>query len=159
MKQIPNAIFFAEIERSLKAGRKVTIPMRGVSMLPLLREERDAVCLSAAEPSTLKKGDVVLFRYHGRHILHRIKSKNGTAYHMQGDGLLGDGERCMEADIIAKVEHVVRRGDGHDAERQISTVSLEWRVSSALWLTFRPILLRIRHFLSRLKLYASKTME
>lgn len=160
LKQIPNELFFEEIEQALKAGRKVTIPMRGVSMLPMLREGRDAVCLSAVEPEMLRKGDVVLFRYGGRHILHRIKSKKGNEFHMQGDGLLGNGERCTEDDVIAKVEHVVRRhgkdsasgtsSDNDGTSRHISTSSFSWRLRSALWLTLRPLLLRLRHFLSRL---------
>ena len=70
---LPNQLFFAEVEAMLAEGREVQIRMKGHSMRPLLRSERDQVVLTpCADPARLQPGDVVLFRCCGRHILHRI---------------------------------------------------------------------------------------
>lgn len=70
---LPNQLFFAEVEAMLAEGREVQIRMKGHSMRPLLRSERDQVVLTpCADPARLQPGDVVLFRCEGRHILHRI---------------------------------------------------------------------------------------
>ena len=100
MIRIPNSLFFNEVEAILAEGREVRIRMRGNSMLPLLRSDRDTVVLTpiaaygaaaaqaapgsaaAGRPEAgekhgtgleaLRAGDIVLFRHRGRHILHRI---------------------------------------------------------------------------------------
>ena len=68
---LPNQLFFAEVEAMLAEGREVQIRMKGHSMRPLLRSERDQVVLTpCTDPARLRPGDVVLFRCCGRHILH-----------------------------------------------------------------------------------------
>ena len=75
---LPNQLFFAEVEAMLAEGREVQIRMKGHSMRPLLRSERDQVVLTpCADPARLQPGDVVLFRCCGRHILHRIVRRDG----------------------------------------------------------------------------------
>ena len=75
---LPNQLFFAEVEAMLAEGREVQIRMKGHSMRPLLRSERDQVVLTpCADPARLRPGDVVLFRCCGRHILHRIVRRDG----------------------------------------------------------------------------------
>ena len=75
---LPNQLFFAEVEAMLAEGREVQIRMKGHSMRPLLRSERDQVVLTpCTDPARLRPGDVVLFRCCGRHILHRIVRRDG----------------------------------------------------------------------------------
>ncbi len=60
---LPNQLFFAEVEAMLAEGREVQIRMKGHSMRPLLRSERDRVVLApCTDPARLQPGDVVLFR-------------------------------------------------------------------------------------------------
>ena len=60
------------IRERLEAGETVEFMPRGVSMLPLLRQGRDAVVLSPL-PERLRKYDVVLYRRrNGQYVLHRI---------------------------------------------------------------------------------------
>ena len=60
---LPNQLFFAEVEAMLSEGREVQIRMKGHSMRPLLRSERDQVVLTpCTDPARLRPGDVVLFR-------------------------------------------------------------------------------------------------
>ena len=61
-----------QIEGKLEKGQKVTIPVKGISMLPFIRGERDLVELTAPDRSRLQRDDIVLFRTHGRWIMHRI---------------------------------------------------------------------------------------
>lgn len=71
--QLSNRLFFEQVEAMLAEGHEVQIRMKGHSMRPLLRSERDQVVLTpCADPARLQPGDVVLFRCEGRHILHRI---------------------------------------------------------------------------------------
>ena len=70
--QIDNRIFFEQIETLLGEGREVQITVRGNSMRPLLRNGRDIAVLKPCRGDECRPGDVVLFRYEGRHVLHRI---------------------------------------------------------------------------------------
>ena len=82
---LPNQLFFAEVEAMLAEGREVQIRMKGHSMRPLLRSERDQVVLTpCADPARLQPGDVVLFRCCGRHILHRIVRRDGERLTLAG---------------------------------------------------------------------------
>lgn len=70
---LSNRLFFEQVEAMLDEGCEVEMRMKGHSMRPLLRNERDrAVLAPCPDPQTLRRGDVVLFRCGGRHILHRI---------------------------------------------------------------------------------------
>ena len=61
--QLPNELFFRQVEAMLAEGQSVQIRMKGHSMRPLLRNNRDRVVVRAygagEEP---QRGDVVLFR-------------------------------------------------------------------------------------------------
>ena len=70
--QIDNRIFFEQIEALLGEGREVQITVRGNSMRPLLRNGRDIAVLKPCQGDECRPGDVVLFRYESRHVLHRI---------------------------------------------------------------------------------------
>lgn len=97
-------------------------------MLPLLRDVKDEVVLYPCRPEDLVKGAVVLFRYKGKHILHRIIGKDGNRYRMQGDGVRTFHEECGEEDIIGVVKCIVR-----PSGRRIETSSVSWRLQSLLW--------------------------
>ena len=92
---LPNQLFVAEVEAMLAEGREVQIRMKGHSMRPLLRSERDQVVLTpCADPARLQPGDVVLFRCCGRHILHRIVRRDGDRLTLAGDGNYRITEQC-----------------------------------------------------------------
>ena len=55
-----------------QSGRSVRFSPRGISMLPMLRQEIDSVVLSAI-PDRLEKYDLPLYRRDdGKYVLHRI---------------------------------------------------------------------------------------
>lgn len=103
---LTNRLFFEQVEAMLGEGCEVEIRMKGHSMRPLLRNERDkAVLAPCCNTETLQCGDVVLFRSGGRHILHRIvgiDNRAGTIAASAGNHLtetyaVHDGKQPMEA--------------------------------------------------------------
>lgn len=107
---ISNDIFFAEVLRILREGKNVTIPVKGVSMLPFIRGDRDSVELEPlADARPLAVGDIVLFRVAGRYILHRIIQLDGNQSVMQGDGAICR-EHCPTSDIFGRVVTILKKG-------------------------------------------------
>ena len=89
---------FPEVAEMLAQGRQVTIPVKGVSMLPFIVGERDLVVLEAAQQ--YKKDDIVLFCIGGRWILHRIIEV----------GPKGHVERPLWSNIHGRAVSVLRHG-------------------------------------------------
>lgn len=145
MRIVPNDLFFEQIEAMLAEGHDVQIIVKGHSMRPLLRNERDRVVLTPvggeAGRRTLRIGDIVLFRYRGRHILHRIINSKGDRLTLAGDGNYGTTEHCTPDDVLAVVTKVVRRSG-----RTIPIDSRRWQRRSRCWVTLP---LRLRKFVLR----------
>lgn len=87
----------------------------GVSMLPLLRENRDLMVISRKGPERCKKYDAVLFRRpgvsgRGEYVMHRILRVNedGT-YWIVGDNCCS-GETVREENVLGILTEVVRDG-------------------------------------------------
>lgn len=76
MLTIPNEIFFEAVADELQACGTVLLKVKGASMFPFFRSGKDSALLKKYDPSTpLAKGDVALFRFNSRHILHRCVGK------------------------------------------------------------------------------------
>ena len=121
---INNETFFALVEERLAAGERVTITLAGTSMQPTL-VAGDVIELG--KDRDVKVGDVVLFRYRGRHVLHRIVSIEGARYVMRGDNCV-NCEEVRREDIVAKMvgvkkrhwlRHLAVRWLGHKGRRQL----------------------------------------
>ena len=108
---VHNDEFFAQVVVLLENGQKVTIPVKGISMLPFIRGERDLVELVAPDRDHLKRDDIVLFRTHGRWIMHRIlQVKDGVAT-IQGDGVWSGKEVVPLRQIHGKAVSILRKGE------------------------------------------------
>ena len=127
MKTLPNDIFFAYVESEIAAGKSVRFKVKGTSMFPLLRNEKDEVVLSPIT-STPEKMDIVLFRFNGKHILHRIIEVKGDTYIIQGDGIYTFSEYCRMQDMVGVVTLLYKSGC-----KPISTSSGCYKFLSALW--------------------------
>lgn len=113
---ISNDILFEEVRRVLREGRNAQIPVKGISMLPLIKGERDTVVLEPLAPGSLcegrkpEAGDIVLFIINNRYILHRILFiKDGIAT-IQGDGVPKNQERCPVGQIFGRVIAINKKG-------------------------------------------------
>lgn len=143
MKCIPNEIFFAWVESEIAEKRSVRFRLKGQSMFPLLRNERDEVVLYPCKGEKLRPMDVVLFRYQGKHILHRILRMEGEHIYLRGDGSYVAKEECTTTDVIGIVREIKR-----PSGKVISVDAWQWRLTSRLWNglgIFRNPLLRILH--------------
>ena len=146
--RLKNDIFFAEVEELLDEGRQVTILVRGNSMLPLLRDGRDKVVLRKANDEDIRKGAVMLFRYRGSHVMHRVTRIEGDVVIFEGDGNYKVQEIALRKDIVAVVEAVVR-----PSGKRIECSSRRWRFLSFMWLSQMRIERRvILGIMRRLKL-------
>lgn len=112
--------------------------IKGFSMRPFLVNGRDVVELAPVDISRLRRGMVVLFRYDGRHILHRIRKIHGDKLIIKGDGNWRMTEVSKRSEVAAYVCSVERKG------RRITFRSPRWRALSAWSLTLK--LLRTCYF-------------
>lgn len=141
MNQIPNDAFFNLVEDEISNGRKVQFRIKGDSMSPLLRDNKDDIVLYPCVGDELSPMDIVLFRYKGKYLLHRIIRREGNRLYIQGDGSYIAKEECFIDDVIGKVQMIVR-----PSGKIISVNGWQWRWLSYIWLKIRIIrnlLLRI----------------
>lgn len=128
MKIVANDTFFAWVEAEIAAGKPVRFRLKGNSMFPLLRNGKDVVILEKCPAESLKPMDVVLFRYRGKHVLHRIIRKEGERLLIQGDGSMVAKEECTVDDVVGKVVQICR-----PSGKILAVDSWQWRLSSRLW--------------------------
>lgn len=139
---VNNDAFFGNVINLLREGKKVTIPVKGVSMLPFIVGEVDLVVLEGVEEAspagTPRRhagiGDAVLFRANGRFLLHRILDfdENGRAV-IQGDGVLTAKERCGRDGIFGRVVSVLKKG-----RRPVDVSTRRYRLKVRLWVAMAP---------------------
>ena len=139
---VDNNLFFSEVTRLLKSGQRVTIPVKGCSMLPFIRGDRDAVILEGIESCTpegqkriaAQVGDIVLFRYDGRHIMHRIIAADGDELSIQGDGVIANEEHCRRDDVCGKVVSILK-----EKSMQMEPYSPRMLRRLAIWNALKPV--------------------
>lgn len=119
---IPNSVLFEEVAVVLQEGREAVITPTGNSMRPFIRGGVDRVVLGLRD--TLAVGDIVLARFDGRYILHRILALDGEAVTLMGDGNLRGRERVRTADVIGTVTAIVKP----DGQRRTPGKGRLWRV-------------------------------
>ena len=134
MKAIPNRLFFDYVAERLSDGDNVRLRLKGNSMFPLLRNNKDVVVLAPCTGEKLVPMDVVLFRYRGDYVLHRIVRREGDRLLMQGDGVYASFEQCMVGDVVGRVIAVCRPSGRVD-----SVDGWRWRIASRLWRVVEPL--------------------
>ena len=121
-----------------QAGRSVRFSPRGVSMLPMLRQELDSVVLSAV-PEKLQKYELPLYqRDDGKYILHRIVEA-GETYTCIGDNQFVAETGIRHDQMIALVTGFYRGETYHSVEEP------GYRLYCRFWHYSRPV----RHFWRR----------
>lgn len=146
-----NEIFLDEaidvIEEILASGGEFKMYPRGISMLPLIKQERDAVVLVRDESISLSPMDIAFYkRDNGQFVLHRVMSceADGT-YTMCGDNQIYLEPGIRADQIIARVSKLYRR------ERLVRFDGIRYRIYLATWCR-----MRIRLFLRLPKRAAAK---
>ena len=103
------------IEEMLERDGHLAYTNKGVSMMPLLREDRDLMLIDRRNPERCRKLDAVLFRRpgvvgRGAYVMHRILRVNddGT-YWIMGDNCV-TGETVREENVLGVLTGFVRDG-------------------------------------------------
>ena len=125
-------------KEQLSLGKSVRFSPKGISMLPMLREGKDTVTLSAP-PARLKKYDIPLYqRDNGKYVLHRVVSTKGN-YTCIGDNQFVYEPNIRPDQIIAVVTAFSR------GEKEHSVRELGYRIYCRFWHYSRFL----RHFWRR----------
>ena len=138
MKRITEEISFAElmplIEDSFKQGMTVFITVTGCSMSPLFRHKRDSVTLAPCDPSSLKRGDVPLYRRdNGQYVLHRIVRVLPDTFTLVGDAQTELEIGLPKQNVCAVMVGFTRKG------KVVSCSNVLYRAYSWLWMLLRPV--------------------
>jgi hypothetical protein len=136
--ELSNELFFAEVEQLISQGESVTITIKGNSMRPWLQNSKHKVIVKPLADSILQCGDIALFRYKGKHILHRVVKIENDKITFSGDGNIGIKEQASKDDVIALVESIIT-----PSGRVIECNSNEWKTKSKLWLALPQFARRI----------------
>ena len=135
---IDNDSFFAEVLDVLGQGKRVTIPVKGFSMLPFIRGGKDLVVLERADRDLLKADDIVLFHIGpsdgGRYVMHRILALDGDKVDIMGDGVPYAHEHVRRGQILAKAVEILRAG-----KRSVDPYSPRQLRLVHFWQRLRPV--------------------
>ncbi|MCI5648539.1 MAG: S24/S26 family peptidase [Fusicatenibacter sp.] len=139
---ISSEALFSAIEELLSENRKAVFTVTGMSMWPFLCHGRDQVIVEQCDPSSLKKGDIILFQTSsGKYLLHRIIKLRENSFETAGDGnCFRDGwfdRSCLRARVIILIR------DGKD----IDCRSPRWKVIFQIWMALFPIRKTLLHLL------------
>ena len=120
------------IQERLAEGQSVAFFPRGISMLPLLRQGKDAVELSPL-PEKLRKYDLPLYRRDdGHYVLHRVVAV-GEKYICCGDNQLVLEHGLRHDQMIALVTAVIRDG------KRVEVDDFRYRLYCRILVALRPL--------------------
>jgi signal peptidase I len=119
-------------EEELERSGSIVFTNKGVSMMPLLRQDRDLMVIEKKGPGRCKKYDVILFKRGGKYVLHRILKVREKDYFVAGDNCR-KGESVRDSQILGVLTQVVRDG------KTITPEDPAYRRYVHLWCDFYPI--------------------
>ena len=103
-------------EQELDRKGTITYTCRGVSMLPLLRQQKDLFTITKRQ-SRCKKYDVALYkRADGAYVLHRIIKVLPEGYVFLGDNCLNKEYGITDQDVLGVMTSFVRDGKEYAAD-------------------------------------------
>ena len=108
-------------EEYLKRYGSLTYKNTGTSMLPLLKQGRDAFIVRAVgEYETCKKWDVVLYkRPPESYVLHRVVRVLGNSYDILGDNCIGIERNIPKGAVIGVMTGFIRNGKKYEADNRL----------------------------------------
>ena len=102
------------IRETLEKNGEVTFISAGRSMLPVIRDRKDAVTLVKPRRD-IKPGDIVFYqRDNGQFILHRVMFVNSDKYVMRGDNQWDNEYNIRRDQIIGVLKCFERNGKIHN---------------------------------------------
>lgn len=132
MRIISSKVFLEDIERMLSEGNDVELRCFGSSMQPYLRGDgSETIVASPFTAEELIRGAIVLFRYHGKFVCHRIIRREKDKLLLQGDGSIKKQEQITVSEVIGIVRTITRRN-----KKPVSTQTKAARCYWRCWLRF-----------------------
>lgn len=133
------------ISDMLKTVERVRFTVKGNSMYPLLRSNRDAV--EVVKCDRIRKYDVVLYkRSDGAYVLHRVLKKENGALWIAGDFEQELEYPVYENQVIAKVDNIIRENG-----RIISCSNSLYKLYCRVWAAALKNRRRILRILKKLR--------
>lgn len=137
-----NSTFEDEIKRT---GRIIYTNV-GDSMMPLIKQGRDVLVISAVN-GRLKRYDIPLYkRDSGQYVLHRILKVRKNDYVICGDNRCNKEYGITDRHIIGVLSGIIRDG------REIPITDIKCRIYAHLWCDLFPVrvlIIRIRQIFKR----------
>ena len=133
-------------EEVLTRDGKLVYKIRGVSMLPLLHQNRDLVVIEVPN-GRLKKFDVALYKRGTDHVLHRVIRVQKDYYEIRGDNTYRM-EIVPDSAILGILTSFVRKG------KRTSVSNSLYKCYVRIWNFLYPlryVLVRCRRILGRAK--------
>ena len=129
----------ATFEELLARDGVLVYRTRGVSMEPMLRQNRDLVVIRVPD-SRLKKYDVALYKRGDAYVLHRVIEDRGDHYLIRGDNTYAL-ENVPDAAVIGVLTGFQRKGKQHNVTEK------GYRFYARFWTAIYPL----RRFWVRLR--------
>ena len=121
----------ATIEALLARDGRLVYRTKGVSMRPMLKQNRDLVIIQAPA-SRLKKYDVALYRRGKDYVLHRVIGVAEDHYLIRGDNTYAV-EHVPDGDVIGVLTGFQRKG------REYRVTDRSYRCYVRLWCAAYPV--------------------
>ena len=135
-------------EEILSRDGRLIYKTRGVSMQPMLYQNRDLVIIETFE-GRLKPYDVALYRRGKQYVLHRVLSLGDGVYYIRGDNTYTI-ETVPEGNVLGVLTGFVRKGKQH----QVTETG--YRFYSRFWHFIYPLRLFRLRLRSRFKKLLAK---
>ena len=135
-------------EEILSRDGRLIYKTRGVSMQPMLYQNRDLVIIETFE-GRLKPYDVALYRRGKQYVLHRVLSLGDGVYYIRGDNTYTI-ETVPEGNVLGVLTGFVRKGKQHQVTEP------GYRFYSRFWHFIYPLRLFHLRMRSRFKKLLAK---
>ncbi|MBR4430512.1 MAG: S24/S26 family peptidase [Clostridiales bacterium] len=136
-------------EEELEKSGKLIYTTVGVSMMPLIKQDRDISIISKPE-GRLKKFDVALYkRPNGQYVLHRVVKVLEGGYVILGDNCISKEYNIKDSQILGVLTSLNRKG------KEIDLNSFGYK----LYVRARYAHYPVRVIISKLKRFARKILR
>lgn len=134
-------------EEILERYGKLVYKTKGISMLPMLRQNRDLVIIEKPH-GRLKKYDVALYKRGSKYVLHRVIKVREKDYIIRGDNTYQPEYGISDRNIIGVLTGFVRDG------KETDTANKKYLIYVHFWCAVYPIRFlyrKVKSFLEKIK--------
>lgn len=144
----------SNIEKEINDNGSILYEVKGSSMRPLIRQDKD-LCIIVKAPKILNKYDVVLYKRDTQIILHRIIAIKNGKYVIAGDNCYQKEYDVNKNNIIGILKSVERNSKISRRQKSLELSSTKQKFYAHIWCDFFPVrylILKLKHFVGQTKL-------